>query len=123
MTLASDNAITLSNRLTDVDLTHVGTGTLTVDNAANTLTAIATDSTLHILNATEAVIDSVTLGDGSTVGIYTGNAASGASGTLSSTSLTAGSGASFAASLTLGAKAPCLTLATLLPSKGPYPWP
>lgn len=118
VTVTSNNAITLSNRLTDVDLTHVGTGTLTVDNAANTLTAIATDSTLHILNATEAVIASVTLGDGATVGIYTGNAANGDSGTLSSTSLKAGSGASLAASLTLGGESALLDLGNALAIQG-----
>lgn len=106
-TTASD----LKNKLTNVDLIHSGTGVLNVfggnggasDNNANTLTSLQTGSTLNILKATEAStsIASVTLNNNATVGIYTGGAASGDMGTLTTTSLEAGSGTSVAGSLTL----------------------
>ncbi len=127
VTLTTNDAAAtdLKNKLTDVALTHVGTGTLNVWGGngntanANTLTAISTGSALNILKATEAAIASVTLGDNATVGIYTGNAASGAMGTLTATSLAAGNGASVAGSLTLnGGDNALLSLGSALAIQG-----
>lgn len=127
VTLTTNDAAAteLKNKLTDVALTHAGTGTLNVwggdgtSGNANTLTAITTGSALNILNATEAAIASVTLNDNASVGIYTGNAASGDMGTLTATSLTAGNSASVAGSLTLnGGDNALLSLGSALAIQG-----
>ncbi len=102
-----DAEVTLSNCLTNSILKNGGANTLTASNAANVLSGIdASTGNIDIINSQAQSVSTLSIGAGKTVGIYSGSSVptdptSADEATVTTSSLTVGTGATLNANLVL----------------------
>ncbi len=99
---ASAEGSTLKSKLENSVLVNSGSGTLTADHSGNVFAGIdATLANITVLNSTEQMLNTLVIGAGKNVSVYSGNAAEAAAATVTTSSLSAGAGATLNANLIL----------------------